>query len=110
MTDDPNELVKWHDQLVAWRQTLCERLLECRRRSPDAAPLKLAILRIDRDLGLAPGVTLPWTPLDDLIAQAGYPEGTWLGHLPDVERRIAKLAKISTQSTDSQLACAADAR
>jgi len=96
-------LTLWRDHMVAWRQTLGDRLLASPQRPGTRAAedivlgLKLSIQAIDRNLDWD-GVVMPTHfPLHELMRQAGYETGypgpSWRGCLPAAERRLAELQK-----------------
>mgnify|MGYP001591526214 CR=1 FL=1 len=101
-------LKKWHGHQVAWRKTLCDRLLALPARLRDPVQLalqqslRLSIIRIDRGLDFMNDMLPANLPLDDLMREAGYvPRDpvarahgeAWFGCLPDVERRLRDLQK-----------------
>lgn len=107
---DADADARWKEFLVAARKTLCDERMQIKSPIRDRAlklradGLEWGIRYIDHGLGsstIGPVVTLEPTRLGELMAAAGYavwgdalhgPRG-WRGSLPEVERRIADLAK-----------------
>lgn len=94
-------LEPWLDFLTGARQTHCDELLACERRSPKIRGLELSIRQIDRGLPFNTEMLPNHLPIDDLLCIAGYQTTAetlvstcgkgWLGCLPDVERRVLRL-------------------
>jgi hypothetical protein len=100
------KLTKWHEHLMTWRTTLCDRLMACPPHKQSG--LKLSLLRVDRGLDLMSDLLPANLPLDDLMREAGYvPKDpaarargdAWLGSLPYVEHRLSELV---TRRDDTQ--------
>lgn len=108
---DADADVRWKDHQRAWRKQLCDKRMTIkspirdRDLQAEANSLEFSIKLIDLGFGInrlvGPIVDLSSLPLGELMAAAGYavngpdlygPNG-WRGSLPEVETRIANLAK-----------------